>query len=82
MLLDAGFSRASHTLRAYVLIGYPTDTFDNAERRLTETMDAGFTPMAMLYRDVSGNTSLDWRKFQRQWARPAVIYASHDGGGR
>jgi len=82
MLLDAGFSRASHTLRAYVLIGHPTDTFDNAERRLTETMDAGFTPMAMLYRDVSGNTSLDWRKFQRQWARPAVIYASHDGGGR
>jgi hypothetical protein len=73
MLLNAGFTTTSHQLRAYVLIGYPRDTFDAAERRLTETVDAGFMPMAMLYRNERGETSADWRAFQRQWARPAII---------
>ena len=73
MLLDAGFTTTSHQLRVYVLIGYPRDTFDAAEKRLTETVDAGFMPMAMLYRDKVGETSADWRVFQRQWARPAII---------
>ena len=57
MLLDAGFTTVSHTLRAYVLIGYPKDTFDAAEKRLNETMAAGFLPMAMLYRDNLGKTA-------------------------
>jgi hypothetical protein len=73
ILLDAGFTVTSHQLRSYVLIGYPRDTFDAAERRLTETVDAGFVPMAMLYRDAIGETTADWRAFQRQWARPALI---------
>ena len=73
MLLDAGFTTTSHQLRAYVLIGYPKDTFANAEKRFAETIDSGFMPMAMLYRDVKGETSADWRTFQRQWARPAII---------
>lgn len=75
MLLAAGFTTASHTLRAYVLIGYPRDTFDAAEKRLNQTVDAGFMPMAMLYRDASGKTTADWRVFQRQWARPAIMAA-------
>lgn len=73
MLLAAGFTTTSHQLRSYVLIGYPKDTFDAAEKRLTETVDAGFIPMAMLYRDAKGETGADWRTFQRRWARPAII---------
>ena len=33
-MLAAGFTARSHRLRAYVLIGYPKDTFDLAEKRL------------------------------------------------
>jgi len=54
MLLDSGFTKTSHCLRSYVLIGYPGDTFDAAEKRLVDTMKAGFMPFAMLYRDKKG----------------------------
>lgn len=74
MLLDAGFTTASHTLRAYVLIGGPyKDTFEQAEKRLMQTVQAGFMPMAMLYRDKKGQVSKEWARFQRLWARPAII---------
>lgn len=72
-LLARGFTTASHTLRAYVLIGYPKDTFDKAEKRLMDTITAGFVPMAMLYRDKKGKVSEDWERFQRFWARPATV---------
>ena len=49
-LLDAGFTRASHLMRAYVLVGYPKDTFAAAEQRLQQMLSIGFTPMAMLWR--------------------------------
>jgi len=75
MLLTAGFTTASHQLRAYVLIGYPGDTNGAAERRLRETVAAGFMPMAMLWRNSAGDTSPDWRILQRTWARPALIAA-------
>lgn len=77
MLRGAGFTNRGHELRAYVLIGYPKDTFDDAEKRLIQTLDAGFFPMAMLYRDKTGNTEREWRKFQRTWARPAIIASRH-----
>ena len=73
MLLDAGFTRASHTLRCYVLIGHPRDTFAKAEERLRQTAAAGFFPMAMLYRDEAGEVSSEWRSFQRTWARPQIV---------
>jgi len=73
MLHEAGFSTTAHTLRAYVLIGYPKDTVDDAERRLRQTITAGFMPMAMLYRDKTGKVDKVWSKFQRLWARPAII---------
>jgi hypothetical protein len=76
MLLAEGFTTASHALRAFVLIGYPKDTFEAAEKRLTDCMAAAFTPMAMLYRDKEGRTEKEWRTFQRKWARPAMIHAS------
>ena len=79
-MLEAGFTTASHRLRVYVLIGYPKDTFDLAEKRLEQMVAIGFTPHAMLwlpempsqekYRPAS-----EWRAFQRRWARPAIIHA-------
>lgn len=62
-----------HKARAYVLIGYPKDTFISAEKRLHDTAKAGFFPMAMLWRDSSGIRNQDWKSFQRTWARPAII---------
>lgn len=73
MLQEAGFTFSSHKLRAYVLIGYPKDTFQAAERRLVETIKAGFFPMAMLWRNQEGKVDSKWQKFQRLWARPAII---------
>lgn len=73
MLLDAGFTTTSHALRAYVLCGWPKDTFDDAARRMRETMDAGFMPMAMLYRGHDGKRAQGWMRWQREWARPAII---------
>lgn len=75
LLEDAGFTLANRTLGCYVLIGYPGDTFAAAEKRLRETLDAGFLPYAMLYRDNAGLTDRVWRKFQRAWVRPAIIMA-------
>jgi hypothetical protein len=80
MLRESGYGitssgNISHRMRAYVLIGWPTDTFEKAEKRLTETMAAGFIPMAMLWRDREGKRDLEWQRFQRKWARPAIMTA-------
>lgn len=72
MLLDRGWTTSSHRLRCYVLVGYPRDTLEAAERRLREAIDAGFLPMAMLWRGSDGRTAPPWRAFQRSWARPAI----------
>ena len=74
-LLDAGFTRASHYMRAYVLIGYPKDTFAAAEQRLQQMLQIGFTPMAMLWRPETPSQQKwmpeeSWRTFQRMWASP------------
>ena len=71
MLRDADFTR-SH-LRCYVLIGYPKDTIEAAEKRLIESWEAGFLPMAMLWRNEKGLIDESWATFQRTWARPAII---------
>lgn len=76
LLIGGGFTTASHCLRAYVLCGYPADTFEAATKRMLQTMDAGFMPMAMLYRDRDGHRTAAWMKWQRQWARPAIIVAN------
>ncbi|MCL2501460.1 MAG: hypothetical protein FWE90_14150 [Defluviitaleaceae bacterium] len=75
MLRDGGIKDTSgHKLKCYVLIGYPDDTMANAEKRLFDTWRAGFWPYAMLYRNEQGETAEDWRKFQRTWARPQIVY--------
>lgn len=65
-------ARLASALRAYVLIGYPQDTFENAEERLRFCWKQGFLPLAMLWRDSQGRTEVVWRKFQRLWCRPAL----------
>jgi hypothetical protein len=74
MLTEAGF-KICHPLRAYVLIGYPGDTFESAESRFYDCISAGFYPMAMLYRDKTGVRDPAWVKFAWPWIRPAAIYA-------
>ncbi len=61
--------------RAYVLIGFPGDTMVHAEYRLNRVLSLGMFPMAMLFRDAKGKTTAEWRRFQRFWARPALIAA-------
>lgn len=70
MLQNASFSR--NHMRCFVLIGYPKDTLSMAEFRLRAAWDAGFLPMAMLYRK-DASLSIEWRRFQRVYARPALI---------
>ena len=70
----AGFQRdCNRKIRCYVLIGYPKDTLEAAEIRLRAVLDLGVFPMAMLWRNERGEMDLTWRRFQRLWARPAVI---------
>jgi hypothetical protein len=64
----------SHIVSAYVLVGYPRDTFSAAEERLNFVLSLGIFPFAMLYRDEAGRLpTLEWRKFQREWVRPKII---------
>lgn len=72
MLTESGLNR-SHKARCYVLIGYHGDTFTKAERRLREAAFIGYFPMAMLWKNENGESSQEWRQFQRKWARPHII---------
>jgi hypothetical protein len=76
ILVEAGFKvhPQSHSLRCFVLCGYNGDAIGHAEYRMRETMQAGFTPMAMLWRGDTFTQPPHWRAFQREWARPAIIY--------
>lgn len=73
MLQEAGFTIASHNAHCYVLIGYKGDTFEKAEKRLTDTIKAGFVPYAMLYKDDYGKVDNQWKKYQREWLRPEIV---------
>jgi hypothetical protein len=82
-LIAAGFRPEAHRMRAYVLIGYPKDTFASAEARLRSMSAIGFTPMAMLWRPETPSQEkwrpdARWRGFQRLWARPAIIHAMQE----
>ena len=51
---------------------------DEAEKRLKQTIRAGFVPYAMLYRDEAGETDQEWRRFQREWCRPMIVGKKFD----
>jgi hypothetical protein len=79
-LLAAGFTRGSHRLRCYVLIGFPKDTIAAAEQRLNRMLAIGFTPFAMLWKPETTSQEkhapgVEWRALQRRWARPAIIHS-------
>lgn len=73
MLHGVGFTASSHCLRAYVLCGYQGDTVESAQKRMSQTMAAGFMPMAMLYRDSKGKRDEQWARWQRKFARAAIM---------
>jgi hypothetical protein len=81
LLLRNGFSRTRQNLRAYVLAGYPNDTFEAARKRFDECLEAGFIPMAMLYRDKSGKRDDAWVKFAWPWIRPAAMSSKYRAYG-
>jgi len=67
-------------LRCYVLIGYKDDTIEKADVRLRKAWEIGVLPFAMLYRDEQNTPhSKEWRKFQREWARPAIMRSKMKG---
>lgn len=79
-MLSAGWTRESHRLMSYCLIGYPLDTFDKAEKRLRDLLKIGFTPYAMLWQPDTPSAEKwrpapEWKRFQRTWLRPAIIYS-------
>jgi len=78
MLQETGFN--DHHIRVFVLIGYPNDRFEKAEKRLSAVLRLGVMPFAMLYRDEYGLVKPDWRSFQRVWVRPAAMRAAISGG--
>ena len=73
MLMEAGITPQSHVMACYNLIGFRGDTFDQAQKRLEQTIRAGFMPYAMLYRDEHGKVDREWAKFQSEWLRPAIV---------
>lgn len=62
-----------NNLCCYVLVGFVGDNFTKAEKRLLDTIKAGFFPYAMLYIDETGNYNRDWKSFQREWVRPEIV---------
>ncbi len=85
-MLAAGFTRQSHRLGCYVLIGYPRDTFALAQERLRSIERVGFTPRAMLWEPDKPSQERwrptpEWKAFQRLWFRPAIIHAKGTEGG-
>ena len=63
-------------IRCFVLIGYGEDTIEEAEIRLNRAWDIGTLPFAMLYKPKE--YTKDWKQFQRQWTRPAIIKAKQE----
>lgn len=68
-----GHKVSSHSMACYVLIGQEGDTFERAEKRLEDTVRAGFVPYAMLYRGQDGARDPQWSSFQREWLRPKIV---------
>lgn len=76
LLRSAGMiSHTKHDVRCYVLIGYPKDTVEDAEKRLRSVVGLDIMPMAMLYdhgEHRSGDRN-EWIKFAREWASPWIV---------
>ena len=77
-LKKAGYTREH--IHCYALIG---DDMDANERRLQEIYRAGAMPFAQLYQPCIGGRFLyskQWKRFQRQWCRPAATVSHCERG--
>lgn len=72
-LQRVGLPQNSHRALCYVLCGYPKDTMEAAETRMWQTIEAGFMPFAMVYRDNLGKRNPAWITFQREWANHFIV---------
>jgi hypothetical protein len=73
MLIEAGFKKGTARMRAYVLVGFPKDTIELAERRMNQTIAAGFVPLPMLWKEKSGrdfSRDKGWQSFKHYWNDP------------
>jgi len=75
MMREVEFYNWGHSISVYVLIGFPKDTISAAEERLNFVLSLGVMPFAMLYSDEKWHADLTWRRFQREWCRPASVGA-------
>lgn len=73
VMWDAGFHHKAHQIKCYCLCGYEGDSFEDAEKRMEQILDVGFLPFAMPYRDETGQTNLEWKRFQREWANAYIV---------
>jgi hypothetical protein len=72
MLKKANITYENRKARCYVLLGYQGDTFEKALLRIKQTLQAGFFPFAMLWRNEKGEYKKEWKQFQREWANPTI----------
>jgi hypothetical protein len=76
LLWKHGFNQ--HQLGCYVLIGYKGDSFEKAEKRLNDVLKLKLCPMSMLFMNEKGNKNSEWRQFNREWARPKIVYFKYN----
>ncbi len=75
MLNHYDWSIKDRVCACYVLMGWKGDTKEKALKRIHQTIDAGFFPYAMLYKDEQGHEDRAWRQFQRTWCNPVITGA-------
>lgn len=82
ILRENGFKELehSHILSCYILMGYSSDSIEEASKRVWQTIEAGFMPFAMLYRDQKGEVKKEWKQFQREWANPFIVASNMKSG--
>lgn len=69
--------------RCYVMIGFDSEPYEMAKRRLETVYSMGFMPFCQLYQPSGGKTyySEKWRLLAKKWSRPAAyesIYKKKD----
>lgn len=77
LLIRGGIIQRGKSLcKCYVLVGFPQDTYDAAEKRIVETMEAGFAAYVMPFRGKSGEVKDGWKAFKNRWSNPLCIIRS------
>jgi hypothetical protein len=70
--------RRKNRVGSYVLIGYPRDTFEDAQRRLDRVLSLGLRTHAPVY-DNGAHLPPDeraaWKRLSRQYSNPRLVYA-------